>query len=159
MFIEINPRTSAISVKVISFFELSFVSRKIVSGTTRFPPLHLFNPRYDQILSPCHPPGLSCQECFHIFFLFWSNQSIHELQSNLSSVALYNFKHSPCIECHSHGWRLNTGLTVMENCICPHFLHQTQIISMIDFMTPNFSHFPQVTDCGIFLEIVNVRMF
>ena len=157
MFIEINPRTSAISVKVISFFELSFVSRKIVSGTTRSPPLHLFNPRYDQILSPCHP--LSCQEYFHFFVLFWSSQSIHELQSNQSSVALYNFKHSPCIECHSHGWRLNTGLTVMENCICPHFLHQTQIISMIDFMTPNFSHFPQVTDCGIFLEIVDVRMF
>ena len=35
MFIEINPRTSAISVKVISFFEISFVTRKIVSGTTR----------------------------------------------------------------------------------------------------------------------------
>ena len=153
MFIEINPRTSAISVKVISFFELSFVSRKIVSGTTRSPPLHFFNPSYDQILSPCHP--LSCQEYFHFCFC----QSIHELQSNQSSVALCNFKHSSCIECHSHGWRLNTGLTVMENCICPDFLHQTQIISMIDFMTPNFSHFPQVTDCGIFLEIVNVRMF
>ena len=68
MFIEINPRTSAISVKVISFFELSFVSRKIVSGTTRSPPLHLFNPRYDQILSPCHP--LSCQEYFHFLFCF-----------------------------------------------------------------------------------------
>ena len=71
MFIEINPRTSAISVKVISFFEVSFVTRKIVSGTTRSPSLHLFNPRYDQILSPCHPPRLSCQECFHFFFFFF----------------------------------------------------------------------------------------
>ena len=157
MFIEINPRTSAISVKVISFFELSFVSRKIVSGTTRFPPPPTFS---THVTIKSYPPAtLSHVRNIFIFFLFWSSQSIHELQSNQSSVALYNFKHSPCIECHSHGWRLNTGLTVMENCICPHFLHQTQIISMIDFMTPNFSHFPQVTDCGIFLEIVNVRMF
>ena len=96
-----------------------------------------------------------------IFFLFRSNQSIHELQSNLSSVALYNFKHSLCIKCHSHGWRpnINTGLIVLDNYICPHLLHQTQIISMIDSIPPNFSHFPQVTDCGIFLEIVDARMF
>ena len=158
MFIEINPRTSAISVKVISFFELSFVSRKIVSGTTRSPPPP-FQPTLRSNPIPLPPSTSLMSGMFSYFFLFWSNQSIHELQSNLSSVALYNFKHPPCIECHSHGWRLNTGLTVMENCICPHFLHQTQIISMIDFMTPNFSHFPQVTDCGIFLEIVNVRMF
>ena len=153
MFIEINPRTSAISVKVISFFELSFVSRKIVSGTTRFPP-----PPHVTIKS--YPPAtLSHVRNIFIFFLFWSSQSIHELQPNLSSVALYNFKHSPCIECHSHGWQLNTGLTVLENCICSHFLHQTQIISMIDSIPPNLSHIPQVTDCGVFLEIVGARMF
>ena len=77
MFIEINPRTSAISVKVISFFEISFVTRKIVSGTTRFPPLplHLFDPRYDQILSPSHPPRLSCQEYLFFFVLIQSANS------------------------------------------------------------------------------------
>ena len=157
MFIEINPRTSAISVKVISFFELSFVSRKIVSGTTRSPPPPPFQPTLRSNPIPLPPSLMS--GIFSFFVLFWSSQSIHELQSNQSSVALYNFKHSPCIECHSHGWRLNTGLTVMENCICPHFLHQTQIISMIDSIPPNFSHIPQVTDCGVFLEIVGARMF
>ena len=57
--------------QVISFLKIIFVTRKIGSGTTRFPPpLHLFCPRYDQIPGPCHPPLLSCQECFHIFFCF-----------------------------------------------------------------------------------------
>ena len=131
---------------------------KLFLGQLDFPPpLPPFQPTLRSNPIPLPPSLMS--GIFSFLFLFWSSQSIHELQSNQSSVALYNFKHSPCIECHSHGWRLNTGLTVMENCICPHFLHQTQIISMIDFMTPNFSHFPQVTDCGIFLEIVNVRMF
>ena len=72
MVIEINPLTPAISVKVISFFEISFVTRKIVSGTARFcspPPLHLFCPRYDQIPAPCPPPRLSYQNCFLFFFI------------------------------------------------------------------------------------------
>ena len=65
MVIEINPLTPAISVKVISFFEISFVTRKIVSGTTG--PRNLFCPRYDQIPVPCPPPRLSCQNYFLLF--------------------------------------------------------------------------------------------
>ena len=65
MVIEINPLTPAISVKVISFFEISFVTRKIVSGTTG--PRNLFCARYDQIPVPCPPPRLSCQNYFLLF--------------------------------------------------------------------------------------------
>ena len=138
-----------------------FCYKKNVSGTTRFPlpPPSTFS---THVTIKSYPPAtlhVSHVRNIFIFFCFDPVSQFTNYSQNLSSVALYNFKHSPCIECHSHGWRLNTGLTVMENCICPHFLHQTQIISMIDFMTPNFSHFPQVTDCGIFLEIVDVRMF
>ena len=68
MFIEINPRTSAISVKVISFFELSFVSRKIVSGTTRFPPPPPFQPTLRSNPIPLPPSLMS--GIFSFFFCF-----------------------------------------------------------------------------------------
>ena len=71
MFIEINPRTSAISVKVISFFEVSFVTRKIVSGTTRSPLPPPFQPTLRSNPIPLPPWRLSCQECFHFFFFFF----------------------------------------------------------------------------------------
>ena len=79
MVIEINPLTPAISVKVISFFEISFVTRKIVSGTNG--PRNLFCPRYDQIPAPL---PLSTPLISGLFSFFCFNQSIHELQSNLS---------------------------------------------------------------------------
>ena len=92
MVIEINPLTPAISVKVISFFEISFVTRKIVSGTTRFcspPPLHLFCPHYDQIPAPCTPPRLSCQNCFLFFVcLFQSVNSRTTVKPVLGGTVL-----------------------------------------------------------------------
>ena len=164
MVIEINPLTPVISVKVISFFEISFVTRKIVSGTTRFcsPPLpHLFCPRYDQIPSPfppfppVPPPRLSCQNYFLFFFV-----SISQF-TNYSQTCLrwHRIKHLHCIrrhipedDCLIQGW-LN-----WTNKFCPHFLHQTQIISIIVPIPPNFSPFPLVADCGVLLEIVDARM-
>ena len=92
MVIEINPLTPTISVKVISFFEISFVTRKIVSGTTRFcsPPLpHLFCPRYDQIPAPCPPPRLSCQNFFLFFVcLFQSVNSRTKVKAVLGDTVL-----------------------------------------------------------------------
>ena len=160
MVIEINPLTPAISVKVISFFEISFVTRKIVSGTTRFcspPPFHLFCPHYDQIPAPCPPPRLSCQNCFLFFCLFVSISQF----ANYSQTCLrwHRIKHSHCIrrhipldECLIQGWLNST------NKFCPHFLHQTQIISIIAPISPNFSPFPLVANCGVLLEIVDARM-
>ena len=69
MFIEINPRTSAISVKVISFFELSFVSRKIVSGTTRSPPPP-FQPTLRSNPIPLPPSLMSGIFSFFVLFCF-----------------------------------------------------------------------------------------
>ena len=160
MVIEINPLTPAISVKVISFFEISFVTRKIVSGTTKVcssPPLHLFCPRYDQIPAPCPPPRLSCQNYFLFVCLF---VSISQL-ANYSQTCLrwHRIEHLHCIRRHIPvGDCLLQGWLNWTNIFCPHFLHQTQIISIIVPIPPNFSPFPLVADCGVLLEIVDARM-
>ena len=161
MFIEINPRTSAISVKVISFFEISFVTRKIVSGTTRSP-LHLFSPRYNQIPSPCHPPRLSCQECFHIFFFCVDpiNQFTNYSQTCLQWHCIILNTH-PVLNAIPMGdgliliqvWLYWTIIFVLTSSIKP------KLYPWLTPSPPNFSHFPQVTDCGVFLEIVDARMF
>ena len=156
MVIEINPLTPAISVKVISFFEISFVTRKIVSGTTG--PRNLFCPRYDQIPVPCPPPRLSCQNYFLLFVCLFV--SISQF-ANYSQTCLrwHRIEHLHCIrrhipedDCLIQGW-LN-----WTNKFCPHFLHQTQIISIIVPIPPNFSPFPLVADCCVLLEIVDARM-
>ena len=162
MVIEINPLTPAISVKVISFFEISFVTRKIVSGTTRYcsPPLpHLFCPRYDQIPSPfppVPPPRLSCQNCFLFFFFVSISQFTNYSQTCLRWHRIEHLhcirRHIPVGDCLIQGW-LN-----WTNKFCPHFLHQTQIISIIVPIPPNLSPFPLVADCGVLLEIVDARM-
>ena len=168
MVIEINPLTPFISVKVISFFEISFVTKEIVSGTTRFcsspppppssPPfLHLFYPRYDQIPAPCPPPRLSCQNYFLFVCLFVSiSQFANYSQTCLRWHRIEHLhsirRHIPVGDCLIQGW-LN-----WTNKFCPHFLHQTQIISIIVPIPPNFSPFPLVADCGVLLEIVDARM-
>ena len=121
-------------------------------------PLHLFCPRYDQIPAPCPPPPrLSCQNYFLFVCLFVSISQF----ANYSQTCLrwHRIKHSHCIkrhipvdDCLIQGW-LN-----WTNKFCPHFLHQTQIISIIVPIPPNFSPFPLVTDCGVSLEIVDARM-
>ena len=74
MVIEINPLTPAISVKVISFFEISFVTKKIFSGTTRFcslPPPPLFPTFSAHVMIKSPPPApLHVSHVRTIFFLF-----------------------------------------------------------------------------------------
>ena len=79
MVIEINPLTPAISVKVISFFEIGFVTTKI--GSTRFcsppplPPLHTFS-AHDMIKSqPPAPLHVSYVRTFSSFFVFFCSIS------------------------------------------------------------------------------------
>ena len=161
MVIEVNPLTPTISVKVISFFEISFVTRKIVSGTTRFcsPPIpHLFCPRNDQIPSPFPSSPLHVSRVRTVFFFF--SVSISEF-TNYSQTCLrwHRIKHSHCIRRHIPvGDCLIQGWLNWTNKFCPHFLHQTQIISIIVPIPPNFSPFPLVADCGVLLEIVDARM-
>ena len=124
MVIEINPLTPAISVKVISFFEISFVTRKIVSGTTRFcsPPLpHLFCPRNDQIPSPFPSSPLHVSRVRTVFFFF--SVSISEF-TNYSQTCLrwHRIEHSHCIRRHIPvGDCLIQGWLNWANKFCPHF--------------------------------------
>ena len=151
MVIEINPLTPAISVKVISFFEISFVTRKIVSGTNGA--RNLFCPLYDQIPAPLHASHI---RTFFFFFLFQSVNSRTTVKPVLSGTVFCTRTVLDAIfplgDCLIQGW-LN-----WTNIFCPHFLHQTQIISIIVPIPPNFPPFPLVADCGVLLEIVDARM-
>ena len=104
------------------------------------------------------PPSTSLMsELFSFFFLF---VSISQL-ANYSQTCLrwHRIKHSHCIRRHIPvGDCLIQGWLNWTNKFCPHFLHQTQIISIIVPIPPNFSPFPLVADCGVLLEIVDARM-
>ena len=105
--------------------------------------------------NPCPSPRLSYQD----FFLFFS-VSISQF-TNYSQTCLkwHRILHSYCIRRHIPlGDCLIQGWLNWTNIFCPHFLHQTQIISIIVPIPPNFSPFPLVADCGVLLEIVDARM-